>query len=181
MSAPRNPPSWIKCFRLISDVFFFTNSRKQSLYFLSLCFSSSFTGIFPLNTLSTQSQIQRTRSNPPSSIILFSFSLFFFTLSSAANSYACVYTLWAMVAEWSLVKGRMYLYCNIKPHYLLCVHGSCMRAWLMRACVRGSCVRACVAHACVRGSCVRACVAHACVRASVRDHTYVYETLTFHH
>ena len=42
ISAPRNPPSCIKCFLFLSEVFFFTNSLKQCLCRFNLCFSSSF-------------------------------------------------------------------------------------------------------------------------------------------
>ena len=86
MRDPKNPPSCIKCFLFLSDVFFLTNALKHSLYLLSLSFSSSVTGILYCNILWTQSQIQWTSSIPPSSIIRLHFCLSYLTSLIAFNS-----------------------------------------------------------------------------------------------
>ena len=180
---PRNPPSCIKCFLFMSEVFLFANSLKQYLCRLSLCFSSSVIGICPCNILWTQSQIQWTSSIPPSSIIRLHFCLSCLTLLIEFNSRENTCTLWAIIAEWNSVKMYRYLYGNINlTTFYACVRScvracvrSCVRAF-MRACVREcvrECVRACV-HACVRAcvsGCMRACVPafmRACVRSCVR-------------
>ena len=153
MRDPRKPPSWIRCFLVLSEVFFFTNFLKHSLCLLNISFSSSLTGILPCNILWTQSQIQWTSSIPPSSIIRLHFCLSCLTSLIAFSSRENTCTLWAIIAEWNFLQCIRNLYAII-------------RRTTSYACVR-ACVRACGVTPCVR-ACVRACGVTPCVRACVR-------------